>query len=412
MAYVPGCSTDVFISYAHNDNKEAWVTRLKERLATELASFLTDRVQVWFDDRIRPGVYFEEEIQQKLKNTPIFIAVISPSFLESTFCMRSELEWFQLQGGKDIIQLVKVPLEPENLEVPLPQAQYIKLYDETDQRLLTGNRLDKVLSKVVLGVKERLRECLDARPKIFVAQIRDEASRAGWDSLKDSLHEEGYAVVPAQVLIGSVPDRTIQKWLENARLSVHFGGAHDDSLARRQLEVAKRLGRPLIILDTPPRSEDVHAILTEVHARLEAQRSPALYCIFDHHSDGPRVSSLNEQIKVRTGLDVVVPEAGEKYHKYRLQTSDGILLFRCEAPDEWLQAQEQALVQSVALRGKRVVPVARYFAHSGDPASVRMEHGQPTQWTIQRTGDINVGDLQEFFDALRTQTSTEVRQQL
>jgi hypothetical protein len=192
---------------------------------------------------------------------------------------------------------------------------------------------------------------------------------------------------------------------------VHFGGAHDDSLARRQLEVAKRLGKPLIILDTPPRSEDVHAILTEVHAKLEAQRNPALYCIFDHHSDGPRVSSLNEQIKLRTGLDVVVPEAGEKYHKYRLQTSDGILLFRCEAPDEWLQAQEQALVQSVALRGKRVVPVARYFAHNGDPASVQMEHGQPTQWTIQRTGDVNVGDLQEFFDALRTQTSTEVRQQ-
>jgi hypothetical protein len=41
-----------------------------------------------------------------------------------------------------------------------------------------------------------------------------------------------------------------------------------------------------------------------------------------------------------------------------------------------------------------------------------MEHGQPTQWTIQRTGDVNVGDLQEFFDALRMQTSTEVRQQL
>ena len=409
MAYVPGCSVDVFISYAHNDNKEAWVTRLKERLATELASFLTDRVQVWFDDRIRPGVYFQQEIQQKLKNTPIFIAVISPSFLESTFCMQSELEWFQLQGGRDIVQLIKVPLEAEGLDVPLPQAHYVKLYDEADQRQLTGKILDKVLSKVVLGVKERLRECRDARPKIFVAQIRDEATRSGWESLKDSLHDEGYAVLPAQVLIGGVPDRSIQKWLEEARLSVHFGGVHDDSLARRQLGIATRLGKPLLILDAPPRSEDVHAILAEVHAKLEAQRSPALYCIFDHHSDGQRISSLNEQIKIRTGLDVVVPEAGEKYHKYRLQTSDGILLFQSEAPDEWLKAQEQALVQCVALRGKQPVPVARYFAHSGDPAGVQTEHGQPTQWTIRRTGDVNVGDLQEFFDALRVQASNEVR---
>jgi hypothetical protein len=409
MAYVPGCSVDVFISYAHNDNKDGWVTRLKERLATELGSFLTDRVQVWFDDRIRPGVYFQQEIQDKLRNTPIFIAVVSPSFLESPFCMQSELEWFQTQGGRDIVQLVKVPLEPENLDVPLPSAHYVKLYDEADQRQLTGKALDKVLSKVVLGLKERLRECRDARPKIFVAQNRDEATRAGWDSLKDSLHDEGYAVLPAQVLIGGIPDRSIQKWLEEARLSVHFRGAQGDSLAHRQFAIANNLGKPIIILDTPPGREDVHRILTEVHAKLDAQRNPALYCIFDHHSDGSRVSSLNEQIKVRTGLDVVVPEAGEKYHKYRLQTSDGILLFRCEAPVEWLQAQEQALVQSVALQGKRVVPVARYFAQSGDPAGVQTEHGQPTQWTITRTGDVNIGDLQEFFDALRTQTSKEVR---
>ena len=56
------------------------------------------------------------------------------------------------------------------------------------------------------------------------------------------------------------------------------------------------------------------------------------------------------------------------------------------------------------------MPVARYFAQSGDPASVQTEHGQPTQWTIQRTGDVNAGDLQEFFDALRAQASNEVRQ--
>ena len=67
MSYVPGCSADVFISYAHHDNRDGWVTRLKEKLAEKLNPFLAGRAEVWFDDRIAPGTYFQQEIQQKLK---------------------------------------------------------------------------------------------------------------------------------------------------------------------------------------------------------------------------------------------------------------------------------------------------------------------------------------------------------
>src|SRR5215475_613133 len=108
MAYIPGCSADVFISYAHRDNLDGWVTRLKDKLTEKLNPFLAGRAEVWFDDRIRPGVYFKEEIQQKLRHTPIFVAVVSPSYLDSEFCIYDEFEFFQ-KHGKDIIQLLKVP---------------------------------------------------------------------------------------------------------------------------------------------------------------------------------------------------------------------------------------------------------------------------------------------------------------
>jgi hypothetical protein len=32
MAYIPGCGADVFISYAHLDNVDGWITRLKSKL--------------------------------------------------------------------------------------------------------------------------------------------------------------------------------------------------------------------------------------------------------------------------------------------------------------------------------------------------------------------------------------------
>jgi hypothetical protein len=61
---------------------------------SDLCPFLAGRAEVWFDDRIEPSVHFKQEIQQKLKDTSIFIAVVSPSYLESEYCIPHELGWF------------------------------------------------------------------------------------------------------------------------------------------------------------------------------------------------------------------------------------------------------------------------------------------------------------------------------
>ena len=154
----------------------------------------------------------------------MFVAVVSPSYLQSPFCMQQELKWYQSHGGKFVIQLVKVPLEPGDLEVPLPQSHYVKLHDAVDERPLTGKKLETALSGVVRAVREKLRECRNARPKIFVAQVRDDAFKTAWTALKERLHEDGYAVLPQEVLIGGVPESRIQ---EMAR-----GVQHLDSLGR------------------------------------------------------------------------------------------------------------------------------------------------------------------------------------
>jgi TIR domain len=400
MAYIPGCGADVFISYAHEDKD--WVAKAKDRLVTTLASYLTPRVQVWFDTRIDPGREFRQEIREKLEQTPVFLAVVSPNYLQSEFCIQEELEWFRSQGGvRHVVQLVKVPLEREHLEVPIPEVQYVTFYDE-EERALTGARLNKKLDAVALAIANLLRDCRSARPKVYVAQVTDEALKTAWNRLKEGLHEAGYTVLPAQVLPTGFPDRRIQEWLEECCLSVHLTGVHDDSLAARQREIASRTSRPLKILDRAPRDEEVGAVIAQIRAALQAPRRTALYFVYDDLSDGRRVSDLSRQIGLRTGMDVLPPGPSPMCHKERLEGSDGILLFRAEAPEDWRLAQEQKLRQCLALRRDRAVPVAWYHARpaDGSPAAVHVDHTSPKEWVIERTGDVDVGDLQPFLEAL------------
>ena len=403
MSYIPGCSADVFISYAHRDNLDGWVTKLKNKLTEKLNPFLSGRAEVWFDDRIAPGVYFKEEIQQKLKDTAIFVAVVSPSYLDSEFSIIHELDWFQNQGGKEIIQLLKVPLE-EGQRVPLPESDYKVLHDEKDGHLLDGKPLDRGLDEVVTAMTKRLRELWERRPKIYVAQLTNEHLKPRWNELKEHLHSEGYAILPKGILPPRVPDVRIREWIEGARISIHLDSISDDTLARRQLEIARQTGLPAVSLAEPPRADQLAAIIAEVQNRLVSDRRPAVYLIYDHYSDRSRVATLPELIGLKTGCEVFLPESGEKYHKFRLQVSDGVLLFRDEAPEGWLKSQEDSLLQAAARCDRRSTAEAKYFTRraNGRPSGVRVTLGARKEWIIERTGEPDVNDLEPFFEALRS----------
>ena len=68
---------DVFLSYSHRDHKFA------AKMAKSLIFFGID---LWMDERLKPGVKFEAEIQQQLKNALVCIFLLSESFLESEYC--------------------------------------------------------------------------------------------------------------------------------------------------------------------------------------------------------------------------------------------------------------------------------------------------------------------------------------
>ena len=401
MSYVPGCNADVFISYAHRDNQDGWVSRLKDKLTEKLNPFLAGRAEVWFDDRIAPGVYFRQDIQQELRKTPIFIAVVSPSYLDSEFCINDELAWFQ-NWGKEVIQLLKVPLASDQ-RIPLPDSHYKVVHDQADGHLLQGKALDKILDEIVAVIVKTLREAWEVRPKIYLAQLGNESLKPRWDELKERLHCGGYAVLPKGILPQRVPDGRIREWLEAARISVHLESVPDDPLAQRQLSLARQIGRPVLALSAPPASDQIPSIIADVQRQLEAHRKPAVYFIYDYYSDHQRVKAIPEFIRNKTGYDVFLPAGGEAHHKSRLRESDGVLLFRGGAPDDWLISHEQILLQAAA-RPDHWSVEAKYFAltSNGHSEPLRISTGSRQELVIERIGEPNPEDLQPFFDALRS----------
>ena len=100
---------DIFISYAHIDNQhysdipQGWIDYLQERLEIRLAQLLGRTPNIWRDrKKLRGNLEFQDQINDDLAKVAVFVAVLSPRYLESTSC-RAEVEAFtraaEQQGG-------------------------------------------------------------------------------------------------------------------------------------------------------------------------------------------------------------------------------------------------------------------------------------------------------------------------
>lgn len=83
-----------FISYAHVDNfatpdeERGWVTRFQQQLAAYLSTEIAAEARLWRDDQLRGNQIFSEEIVAQFATTAVLLAVVSPRYVESEWCMR------------------------------------------------------------------------------------------------------------------------------------------------------------------------------------------------------------------------------------------------------------------------------------------------------------------------------------
>jgi len=77
MSVVPGFKYDLFISYAHqNDRPWRWVTEFIKTLKDELESKSRD-FTIWWDPALRTGENFDLAIADAISESAVFLSVLS-----------------------------------------------------------------------------------------------------------------------------------------------------------------------------------------------------------------------------------------------------------------------------------------------------------------------------------------------
>ncbi len=96
-----------FISYSHKDEDNL------KLLHRHLAQLKRDNlIDAWTDEKILAGDNLNNEISSSLNNAQLFIALLSPDYISSSYCYEEEFKTAQAMQGLGKLTIVPVVLEP------------------------------------------------------------------------------------------------------------------------------------------------------------------------------------------------------------------------------------------------------------------------------------------------------------
>jgi len=309
MAYLPGFDNDVFISYTHKDNlgpgalpDAGWVTRFHLDLQQRLTEFLGVHACIWRDKKLRGSDDYSGEIFAQLKGSAVFIPILSPGYLRSTWC-QNELEEFQkaaLQSGG--FEIGKVVRAIKVVKTPLAQGQHRSILgrclgyeffvQEPDSSYFDpldpdGKDYEQRLSRLAQDIAHILKTIESApaaktsKATVYLAEsssdLKDERRR-----VLDELVAQGYRVLPEAPLPEHASDieREMEAALRQSALAIHLTGPRygkrpegtDQSIVVLQYELAGRGGlRRVVWVATKPEETEAPqaAFLEALRAGLD-----------------------------------------------------------------------------------------------------------------------------------------------
>jgi hypothetical protein len=124
MGYVPGYKHDLFVSYAHFDNEEdaqqtRWVSRFQADLRNALRQRLGETPEVFFDTRDLQAHGRTELLLESARQSAVFLAVFSPSYLARDFTIKELQAFAAVEGPIDRIVTVELLPVEEPKQHPL-----------------------------------------------------------------------------------------------------------------------------------------------------------------------------------------------------------------------------------------------------------------------------------------------------
>jgi internalin A len=103
--------TSAFISYSHKDAK--WL----DKLNVMLTPLTRDGMNVWSDQKIKPGALWADEISNALADAKVAILLVSPDFLASKFIHENELPPLLAEAVLGGLVILWIPIHFSNYKL-------------------------------------------------------------------------------------------------------------------------------------------------------------------------------------------------------------------------------------------------------------------------------------------------------
>ena len=140
-----------FVSYSHKDVK--WL----DRLNVMLTPLTRDGMNVWSDQKIKPGALWADEIRKALADAKVAILLVSPDFLASKFIDENELPPLLAESERGGLVILWIPIHFSNYK-----QTKIKNYQaawEPSQPLASLSK--SKLNQALVSISEAIAEAME-----------------------------------------------------------------------------------------------------------------------------------------------------------------------------------------------------------------------------------------------------------
>jgi len=258
----------IFLTYARLDDEvptldrdaKGWVRYLYDQLQLALRQRLGDEVEFWRDRKdIDENCLFEHLIEEGLEGSTLLLAVVSPSYIKSTWCQR-EWQLFIKKCGSEsretierVVKVLKHRMDEANLPPPLQNREGYRFFapDPDHPRrevpfYLNGKMrreaeyLD-VLERLVNYLVERLEDAPPARAgavrtglRIFLAVPQGADTTEPTLRVRKALEEAGLSVIapPASPVSEAAARGALRETLRQTNAAIHIIGCSAGVLLR------------------------------------------------------------------------------------------------------------------------------------------------------------------------------------
>jgi len=246
MAYVPGFQHDVFISYAHGDDRE-WIARLVQLLQSALDRRLGTKTDIWIDeDDNRKSRDFSKEIPDSVRSSAVFLLLPSPTYIRSAYCVTEECGTFSgtlaarrarfaAPGFANDLFALRCPILPVDDKehwTLFPGLTDIPFCSEAITFAIASAEFEASFRKLVGELVELLKRMRNHSTSVFLYPAHPSRDlEAVHKALVAELSAHSYRVVP---------DRNVNldEQLRDAFMSVFLLGEDYDETASNLVEIA------------------------------------------------------------------------------------------------------------------------------------------------------------------------------